>query len=80
MGWWSTDKHGHSFAKDADDPEMVWGDGPADALGDALDIIIREFQEDWGRKPTMSELRAGLEFGAQTALDLAPDLTDVRPQ
>lgn len=74
MGWWSTDKHGHSFAKDADDPEMVWGDGPADILDAALAKIIGEFQTDWGRKPTISELRAGLEFSAHVALDDTPDL------
>lgn len=77
MGWWSTDHHGVSFAKDVDDPEMVWGDSVADILDDAVAKIIAEFQQDWGRKPTMSELRAGLEFGAQVILDDTPDLTDV---
>lgn len=69
MGWWSTDKHGNSFAKDADAPEMVWGDAPADTMGDALNEIIKEFVSDWGRLPTMAELHAGLEFSARGALE-----------
>ena len=69
MGWWSTDKYGHSFAKDADDPEMIWGDPVADTMGDALRSIIKDFQDDWGRKPTMAELHAGLEFSARVALE-----------
>lgn len=68
MGWWSTDKQGNSFAKDADAPEMVWGDAPADTMGDALNEIIKEFMSDWGRPPTMDELHAGLEFSARGAL------------
>lgn len=68
MGWWSTDKHGHSFAKDPSDPEMVWGDSVADTLDAALNSIIKDFQNDWGRKPTMAELHAGLEFSARVAL------------
>lgn len=69
MGWWSTDKHGNSFAKDAEDPEMVWGDAVADKMDDTLDFIIKEFQNDWGRTPTLAELRAGLEFSARAALE-----------
>lgn len=69
MGWWSTDKHGNSFAKEASDPEMVWGDAVADLMDAVLDKIIIEFQNDWGRMPTMSELHAGLEFSARVALE-----------
>lgn len=69
MGWWSTDKHGNSFAKDADDPEMVWGDSVADTMDAAIASIIKDFQDDWGRKPTMAELHAGLEFSARVALE-----------
>lgn len=69
MGWWSTDKRGMSVARVSSDPEMVWGDAPADAMSDALDRIIKEFISDWGRIPTMAELHAGLEFSARVALE-----------
>jgi hypothetical protein len=62
MGWWQQDSEGRSFAKDEDGPEMIWGDGPADIMADACDAIVREFQRDWGRKPTKEELVAGLKF------------------
>lgn len=69
MGWWSTDKYGHSFAQNESGPEMLWGDSVADTMGDALRSIIKDFQDDWGRKPTMAELHAGLEFSARVALE-----------
>lgn len=69
MGWWSTDRHGNSFAKDASDPGMVWGDSVADTMDAAITSIIKDFQADWGRKPTMAELRAGLEFSARVTLE-----------
>jgi hypothetical protein len=66
MGWWSTNKKGHSFSGSG---EMVWGDGPADLMGDALEKIIEEFVSDWGRPPTIDELHAGLDFSARVALE-----------
>lgn len=44
MGWW----------KVAGTEDLI-GDGPLDALGDALDTIREEYQEAFGRKPTRSE-------------------------
>src|SRR5688500_13900978 len=49
MGWWSC-KGG------------VIGDGPADLLGDALDEIVGEYQEEHGRPPTLGELAQLIEF------------------
>jgi hypothetical protein len=61
MGWWEQNEQGVSFA-DAEGEEMVWGDGPADTMGAAVDEIVAEFERDWDRKPTKAEIRAGLEF------------------
>lgn len=58
MGWWSSGEDGASFANS----ELIWGDGPADIMDNALDKIVKEFQEDWQRKPTRKELIAGLLF------------------
>jgi hypothetical protein len=66
MGWWSQDLEGHSFAENSD---LIWGDCPADAIGDALDVVLQCFAEEVGRKPTPQEIRAGLEFSLR-ALDL----------
>lgn len=63
MGWWQTDVAGHSFGGPPDEqPDMCWGDGPADVLSSALDDVARQYVAAWGRQPTLRELRAGLEF------------------
>jgi hypothetical protein len=59
MGYWHQGPSGESFSEGS---EMVWGDAPADAMGDALDRIIQAFKDDVGRAPTKAEVRAGLEF------------------
>lgn len=69
MGWWSTNKYGESFSKDPGDPEMLWGDSVADTLDEALGSIIKDFQQDWGRTPTLAELHAGLDFSARGMLE-----------
>lgn len=70
MGYWQTNDEGHSFAEgfDGDEP-MIWGDAPADAMDDALDAIIAAFRSDLGRAPSLRELKAGLLFSAQCALE-----------
>ena len=50
MGYWEDDK------------KRMWGDGPADIFGEAVDQAVAEFTEDVGRAPTKAELREGLEF------------------
>jgi len=69
MGWWTMNKKGQSFAQNESGPEMLWGDSVADTMGDALESIIKDFQEDWGRKPTVEELHAGVDFSARVALE-----------
>lgn len=70
MGWWTTNEEGHSFAPVEDsDSELMWGDGPADHMDDALAAIIAEYRRDLGRAPSLEELKAGLLFSAQSALE-----------
>lgn len=67
MGWWSTTREGASFT--SDDDGYVWGDGPADIVDDALDGIVKEFQETFNRDPRAGEIRAGLEFALMKISD-----------
>ncbi len=53
MGWWNI--------LEAENPE-VWGDEPADTMCDALDEVIKAFEKEWNRKPTVFELEYGLSF------------------
>lgn len=62
MGYWQQDDEGHSFAESETDPGMVWGDTPADIIGDAIDLIKASFIKDVGRLPTRGEVIAGLQF------------------
>jgi hypothetical protein len=68
MGWWEQNREGVSFAQN-DGPDMTWGDGPADILADALQLITKEFEATWNRQPTCGEIRAGLEFALLKAND-----------
>lgn len=66
MGYWGQDEEGNSLIIGS---SMVWGDQPADIMGDALDEIIAVFLKDVGRKPTIEELVGGLKFSAFAALE-----------
>lgn len=68
MGYWKQGEDGHSFAMDS---ELIWGDQPADIMGNALEEIIAVFQRDWDRLPTQAELNAGLLFSSRSALERA---------
>ena len=59
MGWWDANPRGGLAI---DDTGIVWGDGPADILDNAIDAINREFKEVWGRSVTLAELKAGFAF------------------
>jgi hypothetical protein len=61
MGWWTQNEQGHSFATAAG-AEMVWGDSVADILDGAIAEIADEFEQQYNRRPTKDEVRAGLEF------------------
>lgn len=60
MGYWNQDAEGHSLIPE--ETGMIWGDEPADILGDAVDEIIKTFSRDVGRRPTKAEMFAGLKF------------------
>ena len=55
MGWWS-------ITSEDNGPEMHNGDTPADIMGDAIEKIVKEYEEDWGRKPYRKELKAVFSF------------------
>jgi hypothetical protein len=52
MGWWSCDDIG----------KHVIGDGPADIMGPAVEKVVKEYETEWGRKPTMFELYRLIDF------------------
>lgn len=64
MGWWTQDTEGRSFAANS---EMMWGDGPADVVGAALEAIVADFQRSLQRPPTKAEVRAGIEFSLRAS-------------
>lgn len=67
MGYWHSNEEGHSFTG-----ELTWGDAPADVLDDAVDEIIKIFERDVGRKPTKTELIAGMKFSLGGGRNLEP--------
>jgi len=69
MGYWVTNELGNSFTDSYTGIEMVWGDCPADVMGEAVKEIIRIFYRDMGRPPLFEELTAGLLFSASAALE-----------
>lgn len=60
MGWWNQGSDGSSLHDE--DTGLTWGDAPADALDNALDLIIGSFEEAFERRPSAAEIRAGMEF------------------
>lgn len=75
MGYWEQDEQGHSFSSVAEG-KMIWGDAPADIMGDALKQIIEVFKRDRGRAPTRDEVKAGLLFSLDVALETIGGETD----
>lgn len=52
---------------------MVWGDGPADVVDEAIDRIRELFLEEWGRYPTQAEIVAGIKFSTNAYETIHPD-------
>lgn len=67
MGYWNATPEGGSLVDDV--TGLLWGDEPADIIDGALKEVIEVFERDSGRKPTLAELRAGLEFSAPVVLE-----------
>lgn len=66
MGYWRMNEQGQSLQTEGD---MIWGDQPADIMGNALQEIISVFLRDQGRPPTEAEVKAGLLFSLHVALE-----------
>jgi hypothetical protein len=66
MGWWNIteDRAGINWSTPQERTGMVNGDDPADIMGPAVDKLVALWQEEWGRKPYLAELRAALAFVA----------------
>jgi hypothetical protein len=64
MGWWSISDRDGGLSWGQKDSGMYNGDGPADILGPAVEKVIKEYEQAWGRKPYMAELRAAVAFVA----------------
>lgn len=60
MGWWNASPEGYSLQLEP--TGLLWGDGPADIMDDALNRIGSQFREQFGRGPSAGELMAGLKF------------------
>lgn len=70
MGWWNVQS-----------TENVIGDGPLDALGDAVNVVVAEYQSALGRRPTKLEWEAMLKVvfsneipGFRILNDAPPDI------
>jgi len=60
MGWWTISSvKGGGIGTSG---KLVNGDGPADILGAAIDNVILEYEEAWGRLPCMEEIQAAFNF------------------
>ena len=71
MGYWKQNEQGVSFADAKNHEELIWGDQPADIMGNALKEIIAVFLRDRDRLPTEAEIKAGLLFSLRVALERA---------
>lgn len=72
MGYWDQNEEGNSFATADSGEEMLWGDQPADIIGNALDEVKWVFIKDLGRLPTLKEVMAGITFSTRVGLDDLP--------
>lgn len=60
-GWWAIDPQTGSMVL-PDESDYVMGDGPADTLDAALDSMVAEYQQEWDRPPSLTELDAAWDF------------------
>lgn len=78
MGYWEMGEGGASFVPNHEDPDnqMIWGDGPADAIGNAIAKIKVEFVRDLGRMPSRKEIINGILFSTRCLDELAEEPKD----
>jgi hypothetical protein len=74
MGYWkmNNDKALILITDKQEEATGVWGDYPADIVGDVVDKLVEVFVEEVGRKPSKAELVSGLMF----TLNVRDDLED----
>lgn len=79
MGWWNAGRDGSSLHEKP--TGLIWGDGPADIIDQAIDEIISVFRRDWNRDPTLQEMKSGILFsiGRQTPMEWEEWLMDSKP-
>lgn len=72
MGYWRMQGSDSIIFREVPEEEVtgMWGDTPADIIGHAVDEIIEDFQEQFGRVPTKTELKNGLLFTIQVMDEL----------
>ena len=70
MGYWPEGK------SDTPENQMMWGDGPADIIDDAIWQIKIDFLRDLGRMPSKSEIINGIKFSTNVLDDLADEPKD----
>ena len=75
MGWWKISLSGSGGFSledtESEGEDLYNGDGPADILGAALDEVIQDYQNSWGREPYKEELESAFKFVAD-GLELRP--------
>lgn len=77
MGYWEMGEEGESFVAGPEPTnQMIWGDQPADIVGEALRKIKLAFVRDLGRMPSQREIIAGLKFTTGVMRDLAVEPRD----
>ncbi len=62
MGWWTLEQSG---------AELLQGDIPLDLMMDAFHQIAQEYEQDWGRKPTLAEVIQTIEATLKTEIDVS---------
>lgn len=68
MGWWSiTDKDGGIST--LGNIGLYGGDDPSDVIGSALKKIIKQYEDEFGRKPYVEEIQAAWNFSTRSFFD-----------
>lgn len=73
MGWWEQSAEGESLMNTdlPQEQKLLWGDGPADVIDNALTKVKVEFLRNVGRMPSKAEIIAGIAFSTRVLDELA---------
>lgn len=61
MGWWDIEENGK---------QITQGDEPYDIMGEAFDQVVKCYQKNLGRKPTLDELSKTMEIVLASGSDI----------